>query len=127
MAFKQVALANPKLFPDTKPFRMLGSKGHTLDEVNALVRKTGFTVTESFLLTTEEPISPEEYWVRVNAIMNENFLNHLSGEKHKKAKALLFAALAKAGKRLKITESFCFVFASKPVVRSQSKVYRHAS
>ncbi len=41
--------------------------------------------------------------------------------------ALLFAALAKAGKRLKITESFCFVFASKTVVRSQSKVYRHAS
>jgi 2-polyprenyl-3-methyl-5-hydroxy-6-metoxy-1,4-benzoquinol methylase len=113
-AFKTVALKNPNLFPDTKPFRMLGSKGHTLDEVNRLVRMTGLDVTESFLLTTEEPIDAAGYWTRVNAIMNENYLKHLTGEKHKKAKELLFNEMVKAGKRLKITESFCFVFATKP-------------
>ncbi len=113
-AFKRVSDANPGLFPGGKPFEVMGAKLHTLTELGRLVKKAGFKVTKRFLLSTEEPITPRQYVERVNAIVNENFLDHLpENGLRSKARQLIYDALDRRNGELKVTESSIFVIAKK--------------
>jgi ubiquinone/menaquinone biosynthesis C-methylase UbiE len=124
--FRGVAKKHPKLLPQPKPFKVLGSKGHTLPEAIRLVQSAGLTVQNSFVLATQSPIGPLEYLERVNAILNESYLSHLKTDSdRKRVHDLLYTGLAKRGRGLQITESFCFVIAQK-VAGVQAIAYRKA-
>jgi ubiquinone/menaquinone biosynthesis C-methylase UbiE len=124
--FRTVAKKHPKLLPQPKPFKVLGSKGHTLVEAIRLVQTAGLAVQNSFVLATESPVGPLDYLERVNAILNESYLSHLKKESdRKRVHDLLYTGLAKRGRSLHITESFCFVIAQK-AAGAESIQYRKA-
>jgi ubiquinone/menaquinone biosynthesis C-methylase UbiE len=113
-AFKQVSEANPGLFPSGRPFEIMGARLHTLPELTRLVKKAGFEIVKRFTLSTEEPITPRAYVDRVNAIVNENYLDHLPANGVRtKARKLIYDALDRRNGELKVTESSIFVIARK--------------
>ena len=65
------------------------------------------------MLSTNEPITPRSYIDRVNAIVNENYLDGLTYANKERARNELFLALARKNGDLKITESSVFVIAVK--------------
>jgi ubiquinone/menaquinone biosynthesis C-methylase UbiE len=114
-AFKRVANEYPDLFQSGKPFEQMGARLHTSKELGRLVEGTGFDVMKRFTVATEEPSTAEDYVERVNAIVHENYLDHLnSDEQRATARRLLTEALAKRNGDLSITESSSFVIAKKP-------------
>lgn len=114
-AFKRVSENNPGLFPDGRPFEIMGARLHTLTALGRLVSKVGFEIEKRFSLATEEPITVRDYIDRVNAIVNENYLGHLDlNGQRQKARELIHDALARCNGELKVTESSIFVIARKP-------------
>jgi ubiquinone/menaquinone biosynthesis C-methylase UbiE len=113
-AFSHVAKSNRDLFPDGRPFEIMGARLHTLEELNRKVMQAGFTISKSFVFSTEEPIGAADYIDRVNAIVNENYLDHLNpnGERSR-ARALLYNQLAGRNGELRVTESSVFVISQK--------------
>ena len=105
---------NPGLFPKIQPFEMMGAKLHSLTELNSVVSGAGFDVARNFVLSTVEPITAEAYLERINAIVNENYLDHLgpNGTREKVRNMIMQSLSAKNGS-LKITESSVFVIARK--------------
>ncbi len=104
----------PGLFPDGEPFEIMGAKLHTLSELSESVANAGFKVENNFTLSTVEPIKPIGYVERINAIVNENYLDHFVNEKNKtKTKKMIIDHLASRNGSLTITESSVFVIANK--------------
>lgn len=113
-AFKRISKANPGMFPEGKPFEMMGAKLHSITELGKVVAKAGFDVTKRFIVSTEEPIEAGEYVDRVNAIVNENYLDRMNNNGQRtKARKLILEALTRKNGELKITESSCFVIGQK--------------
>ncbi len=114
LAFKKVTQENPGLFPIGHPFEIMGAKLHTVNGLSLVVQKAGFNIDKEFSLSTEEPIKPVDYIDRVNAIVNENYLDYLppNGIRNKVRRSLNNALSSKNGS-LKITESSVFIIASK--------------
>lgn len=111
---RSISMDNPSLFPAVQPFEVMGAKLHTLTELGKTVRLAGFDVARNFVLSTREPITPAKYVERINAIVNENYLDHLgSNGKRMKAKKLILKRLAGRNGSLNITESSVFVIAHK--------------
>lgn len=113
-AFARVAAGNPDLFPHEQPHDSMGARLHTHRELSELVEEAGLEVVKRFAASTEEPIEPDAYIERVNAIVGENYLDHLTnnGQQTKARKLILDALKNKAD--LNITESSAFVLARKP-------------
>jgi hypothetical protein len=74
---------------------------------------TLFEVDRAFMLSTQEPIVPRDYLDRVNAIVNENYLDGLSTADKERVRNELYHALARKNGDLKITESSVFIIAVK--------------
>ena len=116
-AFKKITKDNPGFFPNGKPFEIMGAKLHSLLELKNFVSKNGFMIDKYFQLSTEEPIKADEYLKRVNAIVNENYLDYLENNGHRqKIRNQVFQALQNKNGNLKITESSVFILAQKPKV-----------
>lgn len=112
--FKQVAASNPDLFPNERPHDSMGARLHTPKELAELVEEAGLKIIKRFAASTEEPIKPDAYIERVNAIVGENYLDHLSNNGHRiQARSLILDALG-SEVDLNITESSAFVLARKP-------------
>jgi len=113
-AFKSVSEDNPGMFPEGKPFAVMGAKLHGLSELVNFVSRHGFNVAKQFQLSTEEPIDAQSYIDRVNAIVNENYLDHMNGNGEKDTvRRMLFDKMAERNGTLKVTESSIFVVAEK--------------
>ncbi|MDH3889650.1 MAG: methyltransferase domain-containing protein [candidate division Zixibacteria bacterium] len=113
-AFARVAASNPDLFPQERPHDSMGARLHTPKELSELVEEAGLKVIKRFSASTEEPIDAAGYVERVNAIVGENYLDHLNNNgAQTKARALILDAL-KSKVDLNITESSAFVLARKP-------------
>ncbi|MDF1543918.1 MAG: class I SAM-dependent methyltransferase [bacterium] len=105
---------HPDLFPRMEPFAMMGAKLHSLTELDHVVRGAGFDIQRNFVLSTEEKITPGDYLQRINAIVNENYLDHLDSDgKREKVRNLIFQSLLARNGSLNITESSVFVIARK--------------
>lgn len=114
VAFKAVATAHPELLPQRNPLELAGGKLHTLNELERLVRRTGFRLGKRFKFSTEEPVTTEEYLQRVNSIVNEGYLDHLkTSAARKRIRNALQRELTNRNGTLKITESSLFVLATK--------------
>jgi ubiquinone/menaquinone biosynthesis C-methylase UbiE len=114
-AFKRVASQHPDLFPAGRPFEQMGAMLHTSRALGRQVEEAGFEVVKRFTVSTEEPTSPDAYVERVNAIVHENYLDHLRGKAQRaRARRLLIEALARRNGDLSLTESSAFVIAKKP-------------
>lgn len=109
-----ISKENPGLFPRKEPFAMMGAKLHSMSELASFVRRNGFDVARNFVLSTVEPITAEAYIERINAIVNENYLDHLgpNGTREKVRNMIVQNLRARNGS-LKITESSVFVIARK--------------
>jgi len=111
---RSISHDNPSLFPTGRPFEVMGAKLHTLTQLSRFVLKAGFDVSRNFVLSTREPITPVQYVERIDAIVNENYLDHLgTNGKRIKTKKLILNRLAGRNGGLKITESSVFVIAHK--------------
>lgn len=112
--FARVAAGNPDLFPHERPHDSMGARLHTPKELAELVEEAGMKVIKRFAASTEEPIEPDAYLERVDAIVGENYLDHLTnnGLRTKARKLILDGLGGKAD--LNITESSAFVLARKP-------------
>lgn len=65
------------------------------------------------MLSTREPILLCNYLDRVNAIVNENYLDDLLNADKERVRNELYHALARKNSDLKITESSVFIIAVK--------------
>lgn len=83
-------------------------------ELTDVVTKSGLIVDHAFQLSTEEPISPRDYVRRVNAIVDENYLDGLSELEQRIARNEILLSLARENGELNITESSIFIIAHKP-------------
>jgi len=114
-AFKRVASEHPELLPAGRPFEQMGARLHTSKGLARLVEKAGFEVVKRFTVATEEPTTAPAYVERVNAIVNENYLDHLADQsRRRQARQLLVEALSRRNGDLSLTESSAFVIAKKP-------------
>jgi len=115
-AFRQVTKEHPGLFPIGQPFEIMGARLHTVNGLSQLVQKVGFNIEKGFSLSTEEPIKAPDYIDRVNAIVNENYLDYLPPNGiRKQVRQSLSNALASKNGSLKITESSVFIIAKKSI------------
>lgn len=113
-AFKKVAEDHKNYYPKGKPFELMGAKLHSLSELSQLVSKKGFKVKRQFQFSTEEPINADDYINRVNAIVNENYLDYIQHKsKRDDVKRLLKQSMESKNGSLKITESSIFIIAIK--------------
>lgn len=113
-AMRHVASRKPDLLPhgaDTQ--KTMKFKRYTIDSLIKEVAKAGFEVDRAFMLSTKEPITPHNYLDRVNAIVNENYLDGLTEGNKKRIRNELYHALARKNGDLKITESSVFIIAVK--------------
>ncbi len=113
-AVSQIAPEHPELFPHRQTQDSIGARLHTPNELARLVEKTGFSVIKRFSVSTEEPIKAEAYVERVNAIVSENYLDHLNNNGQRGTARRLILDSLKQKKDLYITESSAFVLARKP-------------
>jgi ubiquinone/menaquinone biosynthesis C-methylase UbiE len=113
-AFTRVSKSNPGMFPEGRPFSIMGAKLHNVTELGKVVSRAGFNVSKRFVLATEEPITAQEYLERVNSIVNENYLDHLrDASERKRARKMIIDALESYNGELRVTESSIFVIAEK--------------
>ena len=113
-ALKKVSAAHPKLLSIKNPFEQMGAKLHSLTGLGRTVTKSGLDVTKRFQFSTEEPITATDYLTRVNAIVNENYLDNLENESRRsRARTKIYEMLAESNDKLRVTESSIFVFAEK--------------
>jgi ubiquinone/menaquinone biosynthesis C-methylase UbiE len=113
-AFRHIARRNNQFLPrDIDTHRMMKFKRYSIDVLQRLVSDAGFEVRRAFQLSTEEPITPRKYLERVNAIVNENYLDGLEENEKKRIRKELYHALARKNGNLKITESSVFIIATK--------------
>lgn len=114
-ALAHVNERNPRLFPkgidtiDAMRFKTFDTAGLT-----RFVSNRGFKVEKAFTLSTEEPIVPNKYINRVNAIINENYLDELDDKTRDAARNEIYLAMARHNGSLAITESSVFIIAEKP-------------
>ena len=113
-ALRHVARRNKDLFPfGANTHKAMKFKRYSVDLLQKEVAAVGFSIRRAFQLSTEEPITPRKYLDRVNAIVNENYLDGLTGTEKKKIRNELYHALAHKNGDLKITESSVFIIATK--------------
>ncbi len=111
---RKISNQDPKLFPKGDPFVQMGARLHSLNQLGRIVNKAGFIINKNFKLSTVENITPEEYLKRINAIVNENYLDHLKSDRQKnRLKNLIYNYLNVKNGSLNITESSVFVIAGK--------------
>ncbi len=112
--FSRISKDNQGLFPNGRPFELMGARLHSPAELEKLVNKAGFEVIRQFELTTREPITAPDYYRRVNAIVHENYLDHVRSEtRRQKVRRLLLDGLADRNGTLQVTESSVFVIGRK--------------
>ncbi len=112
--FAEISRDNRGVFPDGRPFELMGAKLHSLDELGRVVTRAGFEVVRQFELSTREPIEATDYYRRVNAIVHENYLDHLGSDRRRQQiRRLLMEGLERRNGTLKITESSVFVIGRK--------------
>lgn len=113
-AMRHVASRNPDLLPHgANTQKAMKFKRYTIDSLIKEVNGAGFKVDRAFMLSTHEPITPQDYIDRVNAIVNENYLDGLSEDDKERIRIELYHALARKNGDLKITESSVFIIAVK--------------
>jgi ubiquinone/menaquinone biosynthesis C-methylase UbiE len=112
--FAEIGRRNNGLFPEGKPFELMGAKLYSLGELRRTVGKAGFDVVRQFELTTRQPITAPDYYRRVNAIVHENYLDYIkSASRRQLVRNLLLESLAGRNGSLKVTESSVFVIGRK--------------
>ncbi len=113
-ALRHAARRNPDLLPIEKDFyRFLGAKVYNLKGAEDELRRAGMEVRRSFRLTTEDPVTPQDYLTRINSIVDENYLEGLSEEDKARVRQDIFLALARRNGSLHFTESALFLLAEK--------------
>ena len=112
--FKSVAQEHPRLLPVANPLELAGGRLLTSNELETLVARSGLSLQKQFTFSTEEFISADQYFERVDSIVNKGYLDHLpDGAVREDARQKLYHALAAQNGSLKITESSLFVLATK--------------
>lgn len=113
-ALRHAASRNEKLAElANDPYKAMKVKLFDTDSLSAKVTSAGFDVYRSFVLSTEEPITPDKYYKRVNAIVDENYLDGLDEDHKDNTRNEIFLALSRQNGNLKVTESSVFVLAKK--------------
>ena len=113
-ALKKVTETHLPNLPQSNPFYLVGARLHTVEELAQLVEKNGLTVQRQYEVLTEEPISPTAYLDRVNAIINENYLEYASSKKkQREISEQLLSTLSQKNGSLKITEAVVLISAVK--------------
>ncbi len=112
---KKISKESPRLFPSSAPFELMGAKLHSTIELGKMVAKVGFSIHRNFQFSiVEEQIGVENYLDRINAIVNENYLDHLkSVSQRAKLKSVIVSKMNSRKNNKKITESSIFVIADK--------------
>ncbi len=113
-ALRHIARRNKELLPfGANADKAMKFKRYSVDILQKVVTSAGFAIKCAFQLSTEEPITPLKYLDRINAIVNENYLDGLNESDKKKIRNELYHALARKNGNLKITESSVFIIAAK--------------
>ncbi len=111
-ALKEAARKNPDvLLMGHDAFKFLGARVYNLDSIARTMTRAGFAVEHRFRLTTEDPVTPSEYLARINAIVDENYLQGLNDSQKQSIRNELIQALARRNGSLTFTESALFVLA----------------
>jgi ubiquinone/menaquinone biosynthesis C-methylase UbiE len=112
-AFETVMKRHPQYFPDDSPGSYLQAKIYSDDELESELKAIGFKVKKRFVLSLEEPVTPESYLKRINAITGETHLRGVPEEKRETIRGDLKEILSGNREELKATECSVFVIAVK--------------
>ncbi|HWR83210.1 MAG TPA: methyltransferase domain-containing protein [Candidatus Deferrimicrobium sp.] len=113
-AVTRISKEHRGVFPDKQFMELIRARFYSLSDISRVIDKAGFDISRRFVLSTEEPTSPEEYLRHLNAIVNEIYLDHLGRDgRRANARKLLIEALGRNNGNLTLTESFVFVIAAK--------------
>ncbi len=86
---------------------------YSLDGIARELERERFNVEHRFRLTTEDPVTPREYLTRINAIVDENYLEGLNDNEKQTIRNDIILSLSRRNGSLTFTESALFVVARK--------------
>lgn len=113
-AYQKIMEKYKKYDEGTKIQEMIGVKIYSEKETRELLNSAGFTIIKNFVMNFKEPVTPETYIKRIDAITDEKYLDPLPKAVRNLAKEELMDELAKLSKDdLKTTECSFFIVAYK--------------
>jgi len=113
-ALKEVARRNPSLLNvGRNVLGFLGARTYSLDGIAREMERAKFNVNRRFRLTTEDPVTPREYLARINAIVDENYLEGLNDGEKQLIRNDIMLSLSRKNGSLTFTESALFIIARK--------------
>jgi len=113
-ALKESAHRHPNLLNvGNNVLKFLGARAYTLDSIVGKLKRAQFVVDRRFRLTTEDPVTPNEYLTRINAIVDENYLEGLRETDKQVIRNDIISALSRRNGSLAFTESALFIVARK--------------
>lgn len=101
-------------YEGTETKEMVGLRIYSEEETQKLLFSAGFDITKTFIMNFKEPITPEAYIKRIDAITNGRYLDPIPKELRETAKKELISELLKLSQNsLKTTECSVFIIGCK--------------
>jgi ubiquinone/menaquinone biosynthesis C-methylase UbiE len=113
-AFQAVVKKYPQYFPAGSQETYHQAKIYSDNELERKLKVIGFRTKKRFVLSLEEPVTPESYLQRINSITGEAYLQSVPEEEREAVRKELKQMLNGPREELKATECSVFVIAVKP-------------
>ncbi len=110
-AFRAVVKKHPQYFPAGSPATFHQAKIYSDNQLERKLKVLGFKTRKRFVLSLEEPVTPESYLKRINAITGETYLQSVPEGKREAVRRDLKQMLNRHQEELKATECSVFVIA----------------
>jgi ubiquinone/menaquinone biosynthesis C-methylase UbiE len=105
-------------YEGTETKEMIGLRIYSEEETQKLLFSAGFSITKTFVMNFKEPITPEAYIKRIDAITDGRYLDPIPKELRETARKELISELRLSRNSLKTTECSVFIIGCK---RSQKE------
>ena len=113
-AFRALVKKYPEYFPAGSQETYHQAKIYSDNELERKLKVIGFKTKKRFVLSLEEPVTPESYLQRINSITGEAYLQSVPEDKREVVRKDLKQILNGHRDELKATECSVFVIAVKP-------------
>ncbi len=112
-AFEAMIKIYPRYFSAGPLSTHLGAKIYSENELLGELEPIGFKTRKRFVLSLKEPVTPEAYLKRINAITGERYLESVPETEREIIRETLMEKLSEHKEDLKATECSIFIIAAK--------------
>jgi len=119
-AYQNLMKRYEEYYEGTKTREIIGIRIYSPKETQELLCATGFKIAKMFVMNFKEPLTPEAYLKRINAITDGKYLEPLPKRLRETAKKELLSELLKLSQEdLKTTECSIFIIGCKEGTRDE--------